>query len=245
MLILVNLASAHERRDVMTAQLAATGLPYERIGVDMRLRSGEEIAAWTAAHFPSFRFDLDTLSGAEIGCWVSHLSAWQRLLAQDRDPACTVIEDDLVLRPDFADAVAALASQSGFDVVYLGTSSKNLSTRKQTRIGRFVACEPIGAVYNTWGYSITRRYVKQLFGRKRVHLDMPIDHFVGGAGAPDRPRIAVLRPAVIEEHPTLGVASQIGPHTRRLDRWRIVESTRRRLLASRVGALYYSLYRWL
>jgi len=40
-------------------------------------------------------------------------------------------------------------------------------------------------------------------------------------------------------------ASQIGPYSRRIDRSRIVEQTRRRLLASPLSQLYYSLYRYL
>ncbi len=74
---------------------------------------------------------------------------------------------------------------------------------------------------------------------------MPIDHFLGGRGGRDRPRIGVLQPAVVVEDPVLGSASQIAPHTRRLDRSRLIESARRRLLASSVSQLYYSLYRYL
>jgi len=55
----------------------------------------------------------------------------------------------------------------------------------------------------------------------------------------------VLVPAVVEEDPVLGATSQIGPHTMRLDRWRPVERARRRLLSSRIGRFYYSLYRFL
>ena len=50
---------------------------------------------------------------------------------------------------------------------------------------------------------------------------------------------------LVEEDPALGVASQIEPYTRRIDRWRIVERARRRLLSSHVCTLYYSLYRFL
>jgi hypothetical protein len=55
----------------------------------------------------------------------------------------------------------------------------------------------------------------------------------------------VLQPAVIEEDPWSGARSQIEPTTFRLDRVALVESARRRLLASRAGDLYYKLYRFL
>ena len=245
LLILINLDSAFERRELMARQLDAIGVAWERIGIDMRTRSAAEIAAWVDAHFPKFSFDLNSLSGAEVGCWLSHLSAWYRLLEDDHAHTCIVIEDDLVLAPDFANAIAALESQAAFDVVYLGTSSKNLSARRRTGIGRFWAHESVGAVYNTWGYVVTRAYIEYLFRGAPIRLGMPVDHFLGGAAAAARPRIAVLQPAVVDEHPVLGAASQIGPHTNRLDRWRLLEAARRRLLSSRVGALYYSLYRFM
>jgi glycosyl transferase, family 25 len=245
MLFLINLDSAVERRQFMARQLASMGITFERIGIDMRLRSGEAIAVWAAAHFPQFAFDFQRLSGAEVGCWLSHLSAWNRLLAQHETQACVVIEDDLILGPDFADAIAAATSQSIHDVVYLGTSSKNLSTRRRARIDRFWVHEPVGTVYNTWGYSIARNYIRQLFERTSVNVNMPIDHFLGGTAAIAKPRIGVLRPSVLDEHPVLGSASQIAPHTMRFDRWWVVEKVRRQLLKSRFIALYYSLFRWL
>ena len=245
MLILVNLDSASERRDLMTGQLDALGVPFERLGVDMRARSDGEIMAWVDAHFPNFSFDLESLSGAEVGCWLSHLSAWNRLLEDDHAESCIVIEDDLTLAAEFPDAIAALQAQTTFDFVYLGTSSKNLSARRRTRIGRFWAHAPVGAIYNTWGYAVTRAYVRRLFRGPPVRVSTPIDHFVGGSTAAARPRIAVLRPAIVDEHPIVGTESQIGPYTNRLDRWRLVEMARRRLLSSRVSALYYALYRFL
>ncbi len=190
-------------------------------------------------------FDLDRLSGAEVGCWTSHLSAWQRLIADQGARRCTVIEDDLVLHGDFAEALKALAKPCALDIVYLGTSSRNLSTRRRLRIGRFWAHAPVGAVYNTWGYSIGREFAQRFFARMPLRIDVPIDHFLGRASAKAEPRIGVLRPAVIAEHPGLGAQSQIGPLTRRFDRWQPVETARRRLLSSRVGDFYYALFRLL
>jgi len=55
----------------------------------------------------------------------------------------------------------------------------------------------------------------------------------------------VVQPAALWEDPRLGRLSQIEPHTFRPDRWRIVEDMRRRFLGSRIGELYYSVYRLL
>lgn len=245
MLVLINLESAVERRDHMAAQLATLALRFERIGIDGRARPREEIDAWARERFGGIEFDHDLLSGAEVGCWLSHLCAWD-LLRHRRDlRACTVIEDDLVLDPQFAHVVAALERGSVHDVTYLGTSSRSISSQRRMRAGGCWLHEPIGTVLNTWGYVITRAYVERFFAVGNLRLRVPIDHFLGSRGARAAPRIAVLRPPVVREDPALGARSQIGPHTHRLDRWQLVERTRRRLLASRVGDMYYSLYRWL
>jgi len=243
MLTLINLDTAHERRERMAEQLDALGLPYARVGIDLRRTSDAAIDAWLARHLPGIGFDRNELSGAEVGCWVSHVTAWQHLAASAAH-AATVVEDDLLLRPEFADAVGVLETQSPFDVVFLGTSSRNISTRRRTLIGALRAHAPVGAIYNTWGYTIGRSYVLRFFARPRT-IAVPIDHWLGGRSRLLKPRIAVLRPAMVSENPALGLDSQIEPHTMRVDRWKIVEGTRRAVLASRVGDLYYSLYRFL
>jgi hypothetical protein len=229
----------------MVSQLSSIGAAFTRVGVDMRKQSRQFIADWVGANFPQFTFDQHLLSGAEIGCWLSHLSAWRQALAAASIQKCIVLEDDVRLSEDFTDAVAALEFDPDYDVIYLGTSSRNLSQRRRTQLGRFWVHEPLGVVYNTWGYSITRKYIQRLFEEGRTSIAVPIDHFLGGMARGAGPRISVLLPVVVEEDPVLGRSSQIGPHTRRLDRWQPVERARRRLLSSNIGKLYYSLYRFL
>lgn len=243
MLALINLDVAAERRARMTARLAAAGLQAERIGVDLRIGAADRIRRAVDAALPGFSFDLDVLSGAEVGCWLSHACAWQRMLERPSAAACTVIEDDLVLAPHFAEAVTELSAQTHYDLVFLGTSSKNLSMRRRRRIGPFVVHEPLGPVYNTWGYTITRRWVQRLMNDGPRRIAMPIDHFLGGRAGHGRPRIAVLKPAAVSEDEQLGRASQIAPYTRRIDRWPLLENARRRLLASRISDWYYAMYR--
>ncbi len=102
MLILINLESALGRRASMEAQLQAAGLAAERVGIDLRGVARADAREMARRAFPAFRFG-GLLSGPEIGCWLSHLTAWQRAI-EARVPACTVIEDDLVLQPHFAEA---------------------------------------------------------------------------------------------------------------------------------------------
>jgi hypothetical protein len=245
MIFLINLDDAVERRRWMTGQLAGQGLAFERIGVDFRRRSTAEVHDWMVERFPTLHFDVRALSAPEIGCWASHLTAWQCVLANDHCVAATVIEDDIALAPDFAAAVAALQHAPRYDLVYLGTSSRNLSGRRQVRHGGRVLHEPVGAILNTWGYVVSRGWLQRFFGVPRLRIGLGIDEFLGGRGRVVKPRIAVLQPPVVTEHPALACDSQIAPYTFRMDRSRLFEGARRRFIRSRAGALYYSLYRWL
>jgi glycosyl transferase family 25 len=245
MLVLINLESAELRRAAMTRQLQALGCPFLRIGVDLRRVGDAAVDEALRCRFPELRFDRRVLSNAEIGCWLSHLSAWQLLLRADAPATATVIEDDLRLAAGFARAIDALRARDRFDVVFLGTSSRNLSTRRRSMIHGHAVHQPVGAIFNTWGYSISRAYARRFFSRPPRRIALPIDHFLGGRGGAERPSIGVLQPAVVEEDAALAAASQIGPHTRRLDRAPWFQRARRRLLASTVSEIYYSLYRYL
>jgi len=244
MLVLINLSSATSRRQHMKTQLDAQRLGYATVGIDLRGCSCEEAGRIAARHAPNVRFDFAALSTAEVGCWLSHLGAWKAMLANVQETACTVIEDDLLLAADFAEVVAKLEGFDTYDVIYLGTSSRNLSSRRTMRIGALSVHEPVGAIFNTWGYAISRDYAARVLAIDRLRIKKPIDHFLGGRGSKFTPRVAVLQPPAVEEDPSLGADSQIEPYTHRIDRWRVVEKVRRKLLSSQVSDLYYSLYRF-
>jgi glycosyl transferase family 25 len=245
MVVLISLASAEVRYRHMTVQLAARDVSFERVGIDLRAGDRAEIERCARSVAPNILFDYERLSGAEIGCWLSHLVAWRRLFRLPGRAAGAVIEDDVMLGEDFADAIAVLEADDRFEVVLLGTSSRNLSQRKPVKVGRFEVRRPLGAVYNTWGYVIRRAYAERLLGLPTLAIAVPIDHVLGGRNRLLKPALGVVQPAVVREDAELGARSQIEPHTLRIDRWRVVEQARRRILASRLSEVYYSIYRLL
>ena len=240
-LFLINLDSAVERRAHMLAQLQEHNLRAHRVGIDCRSLSRQQISVAAARRFPQIEFAFDLLSGAEIGCWMSHLSAWAAFLSSGSGDACVVVEDDVVLELDFVRTIEALEAQASYDVIFLGTSSKNLSARRRTLVNGVWMHEPKGAIYNTWGYLIRREYLNRFFAAPPLRLSVPVDHVLGGRTATGSPRVAVVQPIVVREEPRLSRASQIAPHTWRIDRWHVVEQTRRRFLESRVSDWFYAL----
>jgi glycosyl transferase family 25 len=247
MLVLINLESAVDRRASMQRQLARFGLSSERIGIDLRSATVAEFEAQVHHAFPRVKFDRKVLSNAEIGCWISHVTAWRRLLESDCLTA-TVLEDDLLLQSGFAEAVQTLATRNpardGFDLIYFGTSSRNISRRRRTNIHGLAIHEPVGTILNTWAYNISRAYAEALLSRDPWTIAQPIDHFLGN-GVTSGACAGVLQPMLAIENPVHGAASQIGPYTRRLDRSKFFDGLRRRLLSSALSEVYYSIYRWL
>ncbi len=113
MLALINLDSATERRRHMARNSPASAVPFERVGFDGRTRPAHEIDAWCRERFGNLTFDFDVLSGAEVGCWLSHLTAWDLLRGRPRETACTILEDDVLVAPGFAAAIRGPGTSLG------------------------------------------------------------------------------------------------------------------------------------
>ena len=98
-----------------------------------------------------------------------HLSAWRRLLDQDREQACIVIEDDLILAADFADAVASLQNRNkDFLTSSILALPRGIFPHGDARgSGRYGCMNRWGRSTNAWGYSVTRQYVRRFFGPAR------------------------------------------------------------------------------
>ncbi|MBS0320809.1 MAG: glycosyltransferase family 25 protein [Proteobacteria bacterium] len=242
---LVNLDDAVARRRHMAAELARAGVTWRRVGIDLRHADEATLVRAQRLVAPRMSFERRRLGNAELGCWLSHVDAWRQGFADPAVRNVAVIEDDLCVARDFGTTVDRLVDRSTHDVVFLGTSSRNISARRRVRCDGVALHEPVGAVFNTWGYVIGRAYAQRLQAGARDPIAWPIDHVLGGRIAAWRPQVAVVQPLAIVEHAALARASQIQASTRRLDRLPWVEAARRWLLASRASDLYYSLYRWL
>jgi glycosyl transferase, family 25 len=237
LLILINLDSALARRAAMETQLQAAGLAAERVGIDLRGVARARAREMARLAFPALRFG-GLLSAPEIGCWLSHLTAWQRAIAAGV-PACTVIEDDVVLQPHFAEAHHQLTREAPHDVVYLGTSSRNISMRRPEAFGALRLHRPIGGILNTWGYVLRTEFAARFLAAGGP-VTRPIDHVLGGGSSRGPNDVAVLLPQAVRENAIVASASQIAPFTGRPDRAVLVEGLRRRFLASRLGDAYYA-----
>ncbi|MCV2863857.1 glycosyltransferase family 25 protein [Albidovulum sediminicola] len=109
--LVINLAGSTERMAFQSRQLAALGLPFERVeavsaDAASALRSENYWESWERPLRP-----------AERACLLSHVAAWETIAARGR-PAL-VLEDDAVLSRRVPALLAGLANMGGLDHVSL------------------------------------------------------------------------------------------------------------------------------
>ena len=157
----------------MCEQLDAAGLAYERIeAVDGReLDAVEPVRGFSPElnrrSYPRL------LSRGEIACYLSHLQALRRLV-ETGAPAAVILEDDVVLGPDFCEALAAAArSATPWDVVKLGSISRK-PVRAAEPLGRYRVCRYHKVPISGFAHLVSRAGAQRLLAR-RVPFGRPFD----------------------------------------------------------------------
>ncbi|NGY06735.1 glycosyltransferase family 25 protein [Solimonas terrae] len=202
----INLPGSVERRATMDRQLAGLGLEVEFVdALDGRRLDRRE--------HPTASGLLD----AELGCYLSHLAVWRRLIASGRDCAI-VLEDDAVVAPDLA---AQCAEFSGLperpDMVRISSVKQpaGIEIRKLAS-GRRVLL-PTEHPSGCQGYWLTRdgaRKFLDCLSRPRIAIDCALDRY-WRYGL----RVFLLDPPAVRERS--GIASTIGERSRNHRRNRI------------------------
>ena len=134
--LVINLDKSHQRLERISARLNQLGLPFERVPAVY----GASLSAVELKEFYSHTLNAKSyrrpLSNAEIGCYLSHLKAWQTIV--DRQlPCALVIEDDLIIDDELKAFMHKLSrSTADWDVVkfYCRKSSPRITSREP--IGR-------------------------------------------------------------------------------------------------------------
>ncbi len=122
---LINLDRSPSRLNFFTAQAARAGLTFERIaGVDGRSLDPAQLEAAIAP-----RYAFQPINPGEIGLFMSHRLAWQRLVDSGEAHAA-VFEDDAVLSRCIARVLSGIAAQApAADVIKLETTRRRLVLR--------------------------------------------------------------------------------------------------------------------
>jgi glycosyl transferase, family 25 len=172
MVLLINLPRSTDRRARMEQRLAALGLDYELLpAVDGRAQWEQLLPS---VDLPAFQRHAggDVLPG-EIGCYHSHLQAWQRLVASDTQ-VLLVLEDDMVFHDDFMQALRiALRGRAHWDMLKLAKIRAKQPVC-QGRLGPYRLNACIGAFTGFGAYLIQRETAQRLLPQL-LPIRAPID----------------------------------------------------------------------
>lgn len=205
-LVFINLDKDSERRTRIEGQLAHLGLPGERLPAVWwkHLPPAEQSLLYSAERNHGLYYQ--PLVDGEKGCYASHIGAWQQLLASDA-PALVVLEDDVRLRPQFADVVNAIAAlQEPWDMVKLLGRDRE-KVRSQRPLVPGTALVDYSRVPSmTAGYVVSRAGAAKLLAHRQP-FGRPIDVDLRFWWECDQLRILGVSPSAIALDDTSEVSS--------------------------------------
>ena len=102
----INLDKDIERRTSMERQLKSLGLRYQRIPAVYGRELSEEVLLECYSRRKALRCQSRELTFAEIGCAMSHIHVYRKIIEQ-KLPYALILEDDVLIPENFADAVGA------------------------------------------------------------------------------------------------------------------------------------------
>ena len=123
-IFLINLERDKDRLAHMTAQLAAAGLPFERIPAIL----GTALPGPLADYLLTGTGEIASkLKQGEVGCYASHLVVHDRIKDEAPDLAVLVLEDDLRFGSDLASVLGEILGQlpADWDIVRLSNPPKS------------------------------------------------------------------------------------------------------------------------
>ena len=137
----INLERSSDRRAHITSELQKTGLDYELVsavdGRQVDLSDRGLVDPSLTSHLGVPEGALTSLLAGSVGCALSHLQVYEKIIEQGLDRAL-VLEDDIILPADlgsFCDAVAG--HLTGAEVALLSSDSRDpcrLSTQDSIRL---------------------------------------------------------------------------------------------------------------
>jgi glycosyl transferase family 25 len=197
---IINLARRPDRLERLGGHLTSMGIAWERVeAVDALQVSERELAAVALPSGP-----LGKIGKGDRACTLSHMRAWETLLASDA-PYALVLEDDAYLSPEARDAVSSADwIPPGVEVVKLEKYGDGPSN---VLIGPAIGTLPGGKrklhrMYSRHvggaAYIISRKAAENAL-RLKGRIRVPVDHLLfNGNVSPlfRRFKPALIRPAI-------------------------------------------------
>jgi glycosyl transferase, family 25 len=175
----LNMKRSVERRKRITAHLDGLGLPFELIeAVDGRTLSPRDQAAVYSSREALIHTGRELTPG-EIGCSLSHLAVYRKMIDEGWDEV-VILEDDAVVDPAFIEILSQRGSlPRDWDLVLLCQNRPVYSFWGGQRLGRFRCSKLASVSLSTAGYLIRRSGGQKLLAHG-TPVRVPADYLTGG-----------------------------------------------------------------
>ena len=202
-LFVINLRRAPERRVRMIELLGGMGLTPQIVeAVDGKLLDAEGSAYWKACA------ERRILNPGEIGCMLSHIAVWRRVVADGLSHA-VVLEDDLCFAPGFEAVVREAGQVRDIDLLKLETDLAHnvvIDRRPAAQIAGANCHRLRGGSHRTGGYVIFKDAATRLLSASRdFRHALDVEMF-------DRSRSAIRELVVHQLVPAVCVQAELRPH---------------------------------
>lgn len=208
-IVVISLADATQRRAQIQAQLSAHDLPFTWLeAVDGRKWSDDKLAQFID-HKALFNNLSHKPVAGSIGCHLSHMKAYETLLASD-DEALIILEDDAVINADLPHYISSLSDvMKQIDIVFLCDRRENRPAIEIGKIGKnekqASICVKRFSNIGTTGYVINRRAARYLFDNHKdfgIEIDCLLNRWWQHGLA-----VATIKPNLVKDEDAV---SQIG-----------------------------------
>lgn len=186
----INLPQCAQRRDDTTRKLHALGVSFQYIeGIDGARIPEDDI--FRNEDFAPVREGLRSryLLRGEIGCALSHLGIFKKMVAEGIPRAC-ILEDDIdTYRQEFPLFLSSVnLRRAHWDLLFLGQhrlyARKEVWCKNKVRLGLGNYCigEPVEAPMGSYGYVIKKAAAEKIL-RHAYPIRMAFDYYIGRAAA--------------------------------------------------------------
>ena len=180
-ILVVNLTRSKERRVYMQEQLDAFGVRYEFYpAVDGNALTPQQRACYSEEK--SVRHTKRSLTNGEIGCALSHLQIYEKMVAEDI-AELLILEDDAVIKKDFFSIIFQRAQwvPANWKMLHFSTEDIRLNTfpcyfidtQKRYRLYRY-----IDTFFLTHCYLVTQKCAKWLI-KMGYPIHLTADDLIG------------------------------------------------------------------
>lgn len=173
-LFVINLDSSKNKMAFMKNQLECAGLNYERIsavcGADF---ADAELKAVYSEKDNKKHYHRDLTLG-EIGCYMSHRKAWQKMVAEHIELA-VIVEDDVNIESSYFALADYIEILSSYDLIKL-TDNQDISPANSRPLSTTAEVVSYNRIPNcTTGYIISISGAKKMLSRKQFFRPVDID----------------------------------------------------------------------